>query len=203
MRVKRYLGRHVFGVSLFFVLFCGFIYWEHQNYVNPIDVYKVDSLARDTINTGYSISTYDRGANKISSLKSIGLNLGVSSIGNLSGGKKENVDTVNIYTYNGDISVSGSTIIAYPSSMKNVINVSGPHDDYLSYAANKIKGAYAYTSHILLIKTCDGVPIMALYGNKIKAYYCDINNSQVFTIDGNIIYVYKATYSISSASIFR
>ena len=197
------MGKHIVGVSLFFILLFVFVYWEHQHYVNPINVYTIDRLSKDTTNEEYTVSTYDRGAKSIAKFSSIGLNLGVSSIGNLSGGQKANVDTVNIYTYRGDISVSGSTIIAYPQSMENAINLGGVRNNYLQYAASKVKGAYSYTSRILMVKTYDGVPILALYGNKIKAYYCDINNSQVFTIDGNIIYCYKATYSISNASIFK
>lgn len=203
LRVKRYMGKHIVGVSLFFILLFVFAYWEHQHYVNPIDVYTISKLSKDTTNERYSVNTYDRSAKTLSKFSSLGLNLGVSSIGNLSGGKKANVDTVNIYTYRGDISISGSTILAYPSSMHNVIDLSEVRNNYIEYAASKIKGTYSYTSSILMVKTYDGVPIVALYGNNIKAYYCDINNSQVFSIDGNIIYCYKATYSISKTSIFK
>lgn len=67
--------------------------------MNPIDVYTISKLSKDTTNERYSVNTYDRSAKTLSKFSSLGLNLGVSSIGNLSGGKKANVDTVNIYTY--------------------------------------------------------------------------------------------------------
>ena len=203
-RAFRYLKQHPVGVVAFLAVVFFAVYMVHQNSQDTYHkVYTTQMLASDTVGTKYTIETYSSSGKLISTQQSNGLHIRVSNIGNLSGGRKALMDTVVINNGNDSMEVSGSTIVAFPTNSSDILHDSDYDKEPIINAVIKhMPKNRRYGSKILLVKTYEEEPIFATYGRSAKSYYSNIDNSQVFKLDGKLMFVFRGEFSISDTTIF-
>ena len=205
-RLGRYLKQHPVGVVVFlaFLFFAGYEY--HVNVQDQHEVYDTTRLEKDTQGQQYTIEIYSGNGQLISRQHSIGLDISVSNTGNLSGGRRALIDTVVIHNGPDEMEVSGSTIVAFPSKDENLVRQSDCHKDngqpIINSIIKRVPPDKRYGSKILLVKTYNEAPIYAAYGKGAKSFYSNIDNTQVFKLDGDPLFVFRGEFSISDATIF-
>lgn len=202
-RAYRYLKQHPLGVVVFlaFLFFAGYV--AHTQIQDSHTVYDSTRVFKETHNTDYTIDAYSSKGQLLSRQYSAGVNVNVSPVGNLSAGKKDTVDTVTVNNGGDQMEVSGSTLVAYPTKYQNIFPEKIDNDKpIISSVIKNIPRDKRYGSKLLLIKTYSEEPIFATYGRTITPYYSNIDSSQVFTVDGKIIFVFRGEFSISDTTIF-
>jgi len=166
-------------------------------------VYDTGKLYEKTKDTMYTIETYSSGGKLISTQQAMGINVRVSQTGNLSGGRRALLDTVVVKNGTDEMQVSGSTVVAFPTSVKDILHKSDCNKTPIVNAVIKhIPYDKRYGSKILLVKTYNEEPIFSTYGRVATSYYSNIDNSQVFSVDGKLIFVFRGEFSISDTTIF-
>lgn len=208
--LRRYLAKHYLLVTFFVLVIALLFYIHHQNTVDKHEVYSTSRIAEETKGTKYVIMTYSERGDLLACIKANELKLDVTPEGNLSGGKKARYSTVDIKTDGHKLRVSGSLVIAYPEKDTDVLRKYLVANDFnfpkekslvevLTEEQNKYMQRYG---KLLLIKTYSGIPVSGFFGYRIKSYYTDIDESQVFNIDGNIIFVARGWFAIDDAYLF-
>lgn len=208
--LRRYLAKHYMLVTFFILALSFLFYLYHQTTVDKHEVYSIDRIAEDTKGTDYVIVTYSERGDLLARIKANGLKLGVTPEGNLSGGKKAHYSTVDIQAEGHELRVSGSLIIAYPEKDTDVLrkylvanDFNFPKDKSLGEVLTEEQNDYMKRyGKLLLVKTYSGMPVSGFFGNSIKSYYADIDESQVFNVDGSIIFVTRGWFSIDDACLF-
>ena len=203
--LKRYLKQHLYGlIALLCILLFG-VYYLHQHSTDKgHTTYSLTQVKENTSGQHYTIDTFGSDGTQLSHREVTGLNITVSRIGNLSGGRKALTDTVTVKSSKGSIQVSGSTIVAYPTSWKNLYSEPAPGDTrtQLDRVLANIPKDRLYGSKVLMVKTYSEHPVFATYGRRVSSFYSNIDNTQVFKIDGKIIFVFRGEFSLSDAAIF-
>lgn len=205
-RLGRYLKQHPVGVVVFlaFLFFAGYEY--HVNIQDPHEVYDTTRLEKETAGQQYTIDIYSGQGKLISRQESVGLDIDVSNTGNLSGGRRALMDTVVIHNGSDKMEVSGSTIVAFPTKDKNLLHVTDcrgrSNKPIINAVIKRIPPDKRYGSKIFLVKTYNEEPIYAAYGKGAKAFYSNIDNTQVFQLNGDPLFVFRGEFSISDATIF-
>lgn len=202
-RSFKYMRQHPIGVIAFFVFafFAGYIYVQQT--ADKHEVYDTDRLYQETKGIKYTIETYSSGGKLISRQHSNGLDIDVSHTGNLSGGKRALMDTVVVLNGEDRMEVSGSTVVAFPDGIDDILK----HGDcdktpFINSVISHIPIERQYGSKILLVKTYGEEPVFSTYGRTAKSFYSNIDNSQVFEIDGSLLFVFRGEFSISDTTIF-
>lgn len=184
--------------ALLLVIVLGGIYIGHQSFTRNDRIDNTD-LHDSTQNVRYTVNTYTDDGTEISDFFTEGLSLYSIPHGSFSNNRFHELDTLTIRTYTGDAEISGSTVVAYPRGI-NLIFVNKLHK--VNTLIEQIPKSEVYRSKVLIVKTLKGYPAMIFYGREIKVYDTEINGSQVFKIDGRIIYTFNATFTQSDASLF-
>ena len=202
-RAGKYIRQHPIGVVVFLLFIFGAVYFYHEQTVDKHEVYGTNRLHDETKNTAYTIETYSSGGKLISRQHSVGVDINVSQTGNLSGGRRALMDTVVVINGADRMEVSGSTVVAFPDSVNDVLKRKDCNDTPIVNSVIKhIPEEKQYGSKLLLVKTYGEEPVFATYGREVKSYYSNIDNSQVFKIDGKLLFVFRGEFSISDTTIF-
>lgn len=186
------------------------LYTYHTNATPDHPVYTMDEVQKEAEYQSYTVDTYSETGVMLSSVTTEGLKISVTPEGNLSGGERANYDTIVIQAHGRKLQTSGSLVVAYPTSLKNVVKLYlNNHGD--KYPLGKSFGHVILSlqppyiqkyGKLLFIKTYNDTPVAGFVGSVIKPYYTNINDSQVFTIDGQLVFVSRAWFSINDASLF-
>lgn len=202
-RAGKYIRQHPIGVVVFLLFIFGAVYFYHEQTVDKHEVYGTDRLYDETKNIPYTIEMYSSRGKLISRQHSIGVNLDISQTGNLSGGRRALMDTVVVINGADRMEVSGSTVVAFPDSVKDILKRKDcSSTPIINSVIKHIPEEKRYGSKLLLVKTYGEEPVFATYGREAKAYYSNIDNSQVFKIDGKLLFVFRGEFSISDTTIF-
>lgn len=208
--LKHYLAKHYLMMTLFLLAIAGLIYVYHVSSVDRHAVYETDRIGEETQGTDYTITTYSEHGDLIASVRARGLCLDVTPEGNLSGGRRAHYSTVGIKVGGHKLRVSGALIIAYPTHKKDAVrNYLTKHDfeypkkkplgDVLTGEQNEFMQKYG---KLLIIKTYSGIPVSGFFGSNIRTYYTNVDESQVFNVDGSIIFVTRGWFSIDDTYLF-
>lgn len=208
--LRRYLAKHYLLVTFFVLMLALLFYIHHQNSVDKHEVYSTSRIAEETKGTDYVIMTYSERGDLLARVKVNGLQLEVLPEGNLSGGRRAHYSTVGIKADGHQLQVSGSLIIAYPTKEKDVLrdylmyhNYQFPKEEPLGNVLIREQNKYMQKyGKLLLIKTYSGIPVSGFFGNNVHSYYTDIDESQVFNVDGSIIFVARGWFAIDDAYLF-
>ena len=174
-----------------------------MDYSTGNDRFDNTELHDSTQTIRYKINTYTDEGKQISYFCANGLSLYSSPHGSFSNNRLHEIDTLTIRTYTGDALISGSTIVAYPSKVNLILaKESSGKRPLINSLVDLIPKSEVYRSSLLVVKTLRGYPVALFYGREIKIYDTEINGSQVFKIDGRIIYTFNATFTQSDASLF-
>ncbi|WP_281828840.1 DUF5052 family protein [Lactobacillus amylolyticus] len=168
--------------------------------------YNTEKLKKDSGSLAYFAHTYSDDGEMLSSFYTYGINLDAQPVGNIVDGHKSQLDAVTIRASHHELLLTGSPTVIYDTRLHNeaLRSIKIPHNEpYINTMIAKTKKHYQYASKILVIKTYREKPVALFYGNVIKEYYTNIDSSEVFTVDNDLVFVYRGEFAIIDVDLLK
>ena len=163
-------------------------------------VYTSNQLSEATTGYMYNLNTYDGSARLIGHYTFQGLNLHSTYIGGVYNGYKALHDTLDFTSSGGSVSIYDTPAVAYDYRLHNykAIGFKRYKEPILpSILKDKSNKNYPVPNKLLIIKTLSTQKIIAVFGgNSVNDYYSDINNVDIYKIDGYFVVTYDCSYAI-------
>ena len=196
--IKSYTPKILLAVVLFIAVFT-FVH-NSPDLSRQRPVYTRNELSSATRGYMYKLNTYDGAGRLLANYAFQGLNLQSTHIGGVYNGYKALHDTLNITSSGGSVSMYDTPAVAYDCRLHNYKAVKYAHysEPVLpSILHNKSNRKFPMPSKLLVIKTLSTQRIIAVFGgDNVYNYYSDINNVDIYKIDGNFVVTYDCGYSI-------
>lgn len=163
-------------------------------------VYTSDQLSEATTDYMYDLNTYDGSTRLIDNYKFQGLDLHSTHVGGVYNGYKALHDTLDFTSSGGSVSIYDTPAVAYDFRLHNykAIGFKRYKEPILpSILKDKSNKKYPVPNKILIIKTLSTQEIIAVFGgDSVNDYYSDINNVDIYKIDGYFVVTYDCSYAI-------
>ena len=163
-------------------------------------VYTSDQLSEATTDYMYDLNTYDGSTRLIDNYTFQGLDLHSTHVGGVYNGYKALHDTLDFTSSGGSVSIYDTPAVAYDFRLHNykAIGFKRYKETILpSILKDKSNKKYPVPNKILIIKTLSTQEIIAVFGgDSVNDYYSDINNVDIYKIDGYFVVTYDCSYAI-------
>lgn len=207
--MRKISGTTILVVVMIVVI--GFLAYATTQRVPNADKYDVTRLYNKTKGHQMTVRTYSENGQIVDEVFGKGLNVTEADTGNLSGGKQHRVAAIKVRLGNNQIATSGSLMVAYNTHMYEIIGDYLRTQDFrqnptqgplLNQIVKSLPDSQKYKQAVLIIRTHSGNPVVAFTGNSIKPFYTNMESSQVFTVDGKLVFVYEGAYTIDDLALF-
>lgn len=161
------------------------------------------------------MSTYDQDGNKIDEIKGESFNFSRDSrfdTTNSEGTSNRDSSVLLISIGKNHISHVGSTMILAEKGLEDVtdkvdkrlaLNNLEAGTPFINTFIEKNRNLWSGKSKTLMIRSQDGLPIAVYSGNKVEIFATDIPKSTWFRVDGKMLLVYRADYTVYDTDLLK
>lgn len=161
------------------------------------------------------MTTYDQDGNKIDEVKGESFNFSRDSrfdTTNSEGTSNRDSSVLLISIGKSHISHVGSTMILAEKGLEDVtdkvdkrvaLNNLEAGTPFINSFIEKNRNLWSGKSKTLMIRSQDGLPIAVYSGNKVEIFATDIPKSTWFRVDGKMLLVYRADYTVYDTDLLK
>lgn len=161
------------------------------------------------------ISSYDQDGNKIDQVRGISIDISPDNqfaITDSEGNTVEKSAVLNLTVGGNEMVHVGSTLIAYDSTLEDLIDVFAQTVDienfdrstpFINRLVNSLENLTTGKSMLILVRSQSGAPIATFAGNSVSYFSTGIAKSTSLLIDGKPLFIYRSDYTIYELALLR
>jgi len=161
------------------------------------------------------VSSYDQDGNKIDQIRGVSIDISPDSkfaITDSNGNTVEKSAVLNLTIGGHEMVHVGSTLIAYDSTLEDLIDVFAQTVDienfdrstpFVNRLVHSLENLTMGKSMMILIRSQSGAPIATFAGNSVSYFSTGIGKSTSLLIDGKPLFIYRSDYTIYELALLR
>lgn len=161
------------------------------------------------------VSSYDQDGNKIDQVRGISIDISPDSqfaITDSEGNTVEKSAVLNLTVGGHEMVHVGSTLIAYDSTLEDLIDVFARTVDienfdrstpFINRLVHSLENLTTGKSMLILVRSQSGAPIATFAGNRVSYFSTGIAKSTSLLIDGKPLFIYRSDYTIYEIALLR